>query len=124
MQFGPTRDVYRQPASIAAARAFGRVAFVRATAEAGFAEVNGERWPVADASLAGPAILAIRHEDLVASETGPEGTIVARFTVRDGTYVRVRYPEGDVVARLDAAAGTLIRLAPANPIPAFANPGP
>jgi iron(III) transport system ATP-binding protein len=120
VQFGAARDVYRHPASVAAARAFGRVALMRATVRSGFAHINGSRWPVADGSLEGPAILAIRHDDLVVSDSGAEGTIVGRYTVRDGTHIRVRYPEGEVVAVLDGAPGTHIRLAPANPVAAFA----
>jgi iron(III) transport system ATP-binding protein len=117
VQFGRAHDVYRHPSSVAAARAFGRVATVRS----GFARIGGSRWPIADRSLEGPAILAIRHDDLAVSDSGAEGTIVARFTVRDGAYVRVRYPEGDVVAELDGALGTHIRLAPAHAVAAFAD---
>jgi iron(III) transport system ATP-binding protein len=121
VQFGPAHDVYRRPASVAAARAFGRVAFLRANVGSGFAHVNGSRWPIGDRSLEGPAILAIRHDELAISDAGAEGTIVARFTVRDGAYVRVRYPEGDVVAAIDGAPGANIRLAPANALAAFAD---
>jgi iron(III) transport system ATP-binding protein len=120
VQFGPTREVYRHPASVAAARAFGRVALVRASVSAGFAQISGSRWPVADRSLEGPATLAIRHDELLVSDSGAEGTIVARFTVRDGSYIRVRYPEGDVVAALDGVPGTSIRLAPPAEVAAFA----
>jgi iron(III) transport system ATP-binding protein len=121
VQSGPTRDVYRHPASIAAARAFGRVALLRATVGSGFAQINGSRWPIADRALEGRAVLAIRHDELLVSATGAEGTIVGRYTVRDGTYVRVRYPEGEVVAAIDGAPGERIRLAPANEVAAFAN---
>jgi iron(III) transport system ATP-binding protein len=120
VQFGPTRDVYRHPSSVAAARAFGRVALLHATVGSGFAHVNGSRWPIADRALEGRATLAIRHDELAVSDTGAEGTIVARFTVRDGTYIRVRYPEGEVVAALDGPPGAKIRLSPANELAAFA----
>jgi iron(III) transport system ATP-binding protein len=121
VQFGPAHDVYRHPNSIAAARAFGRVALLNATAGSGFAHVNGTRWPIADRALDGRATLAIRHDELGVSDTGAEGTIVARFNVRDGAYIRVRYPEGEVVAAMDGELGARIRLAPANPVAAFAN---
>lgn len=120
VQFGPAREVYHHPASIAAARAFGRVAFLRANVTSGTAYVDGSRWPIADRSLDGRAVLAIRHEDLVLSEEGAQGTIVGRFLARDGAYVRVRYAEGDVVAATDGTVGAKIRLAPAEALTAFA----
>jgi len=92
---------------------------VRATVRKGFALVNGVRWPITDHSLDGRAMLAIRHDDLIASDSGAEGTIVGCYTARDGAYVRVRYDEGDVVAKMDGALGTQVRLVPSGSLAAF-----
>jgi iron(III) transport system ATP-binding protein len=120
VQVGLARDVYRQPVSVAAARAFGRVAIVNASVRSGFAQIGGSSWPIADRSLDGRALLAIRHDDLVVSASGAPGTIVGRYTARDGTYIRVRYAEGEVVAGMDGVLGAQIRLVPADAFAAFA----
>ncbi len=66
-------------------------------------------------------MLAIQHDELVVSDVGAQGTIVGRFTVRDGSYIRVRYAQGEVVAAADGELGAAIRLAPAEALAAFAS---
>lgn len=120
VQTGPAREVYLHPNSPAAARAFGRVAFLTAEVAAGFAHVDGARWPITDRSLVGRALLAVRHDDLVVSASGAEGTVVGGVAARDGVYLRVRFSSGELFAGVEGELGAKIRLAPSHALAAFA----
>ena len=112
VQFGGAADVYRNPSSLAAARAFGRVALLDTHAESGYATAGGVRWPIRDAALRGPVTLAIRHDELTVAPDGAEAEIVGAYAARDRRYVRVRLTEGEVVIAHDGELGARMRVAP------------
>ncbi|MCX7801760.1 MAG: ABC transporter ATP-binding protein [Meiothermus ruber] len=111
-------QVYAQPQTLSAARAFGRLNLLPVQVQNSWVQLNGQAWAV-EGLQNGPGLLAFRYEDL---RPGPEGLpakVLAVYGGRGERLCRVNLGIGEAVVKLQAAPGEEVRLSPTGRLRVF-----
>ncbi|MBO1436933.1 ABC transporter ATP-binding protein [Meiothermus sp. CFH 77666] len=111
VQVDTPAQVYAQPQTLAAARAFGRLNLLPVEVQGGQVRLNGLAWAVQGVE-SGPGLLAFRYEDLAPAPEGLPAKVLAVYGGRGERLCRVNLGVGEAVVKLEAGLGEQVRVAP------------
>ncbi|AWR86958.1 ABC transporter ATP-binding protein [Meiothermus taiwanensis] len=118
VQVDTPTQVYAQPQTLSAARAFGRLNLLPVQVQNGWVRLNGLAWEV-EGLQSGPGLLAFRYEDLRPGPEGLEARVLAVYGGRGERLCRVNLGIGEAVVKLQAEPGEEVRLSPAGRLRVF-----
>lgn len=123
VQIDDPARVYAQPATLAAAQAFGRLNLLpvkvsggRVAWGSGFIPVQGIR--------EGLGLMAFRYENLQPQAGGEPGRVVEVYAGRGEQLCQVALKLGNVVVALEATLGSTVELAPSGLLSVFSQENP
>lgn len=120
VQVATPAEVYSHPATLAAARAFGRLNLLEVTVRDGWVQMGENAWPVHGLHN-GNGLLAFRYEDLRPDTTGFTARVQAVYGGRGERLCKVKLGAGEVVVRLEPEVrpGDEVRLGPVRELRVF-----
>lgn len=121
VQVDTPTQVYTEPQTLAAARAFGRLNLLKVQVREGQVHLNGLAWSV-QGMESGPGLLAFRYEDLAPAAKGLPAKVLAVFGGRGERLCRVDLGVGEAVVKLDAGLEEQVWLTPVKALRVFPTP--
>lgn len=118
VQVDTPTQVYAQPQTLSAARAFGRLNLLPVQVQNGRIQLNGLAWAV-EGLQSGSGLLAFRYEDLKPGPEGLEAKVLAVYGGRGERLCRVDLGIGEAVVKLQAEPGQEVRLSPTGRLRVF-----
>lgn len=119
VQLDSPHAVYQNPASLAAAKAFGRLNVMKVQVQNARLDLGSQLWPV-EGLHHGAALAVVRYESLQEHPEGASAVVLSTYIARGETLAKVRLGPHELVVRTHQAVGQQLKLRPQQPIKVFA----